>query len=78
MIKGYNDFRLYAGENPEEKRFVDAWAVKGVLGHLISGADWEPADPTEEQERTAATVVQWLGSPVGQSFLSDLGYRRRV
>lgn len=32
--------------------------------------------PTDREHEVAATVVQWLGSPVGQGFLRDLGYEK--
>ena len=70
-------------DNPDEKRFARVWADKQehgrVLAYLLNdGGDGRhpPIDPTPEQHLTAATVVQWLGSPVGQSFLADYGYKK--
>ncbi len=61
--------------NPEEKRFSDAWDEMNVLCYLLGdGARKVPVEPREEQ--VAATVIQWLGSPVGQSFLEQLGYKK--
>ena len=81
--KGHNAFRLGLKRNSEEMRFAEAWDSEhkrpnaGILGSLLSGSDEEPAHVTPDQRKTAATVIQWLGSPVGNAFLSDLGYRRR-
>ena len=67
--------------NPEEKRFAQAWekangGVRYVILEYLLG-DGQHAVPVTPREITvAATVVQWLGSPVGQSFLHDLGYSR--
>lgn len=65
--------------NPEERRFAIAWEVQSVVGrslaHLLDETGVSsPADPTPRDRTVAATVIQWLGSPVGQSFLKDLGY----
>lgn len=66
-------------DNPEEKRFADAWqkqdAAGNTLAHLLSETSW-PADVTPRDRLVAATVMQWLGSPVGQHWLGELGYRR--
>lgn len=70
--------------NPEERRFAEAWQRYNDQGNTL---DWL-LDPkhsartgypphAEDRERVvAATVVQWLGSPVGRGFLRDLGYVR--
>lgn len=72
-------------DNPEEKRFVEMWARMGLdgsnLDYLLTPAEnhdngrLEPASDRDRQ--VAATIIQWLGSPVGQSFLRDLGYERK-
>lgn len=69
-------------ENPEEKHFADAWDAEhgpmgvGLLAHLL-GDGITPGFPTTRDHVVAATVIQWLGSPVGQVWLRDLGYERR-
>ena len=81
--KGLHVYRFR--DNPEEKRFSDAWLAEteremgtSILAYLMNtGAqDYRPADPSERDQVVAATVIQWLGSPVGQGFLRDLGYTR--
>jgi hypothetical protein len=33
-----------------------------------------PQEPTQDQATVAATIIQWLGSPVGQFFLQSAGF----
>ena len=63
--------------NPEEQRFAGAWSERNPLPWLLDERAVQtgrPADPSKRDETVAATVIQWLGSPVGQAFLADLGY----
>ncbi len=72
---GLSTHRLY--DNPLEKAFAEAWAAenKSVAGYNL--LDWllakDPNHPKGEVSQrdatVAATMIQWLGSPVGQSFL---------
>lgn len=65
-------------KNPEEKRFATAWDREDCLRYLL--ADPSPhapiPEPTKREIEVAAVVIQWLGSPVGQCFLRDLGYTK--
>lgn len=69
-------------DNPEEKRIADAWQAHNdtgrTLDHLLDPRKGEPfGHPPHAADRdrvVAATVMQWLGSHVGQGFLRDLGY----
>jgi hypothetical protein len=74
---GFQLYRLRA--NPEERRFSTAWhrqQAGKTLAHLLSN-DNKPSDMVSARDNdVAATVIQWLGSPVGQAFLRDLGYER--
>lgn len=80
--KGLSTYRF--ADNPEERRFAEAWQRTNdqgrTLDHLLDPRKGEPfgSPPrAEDREReVAATIVQWLGSPVGQGFLRDLGYVR--
>lgn len=69
-------------ENPEEKRFAKQW-------EKIGGEDWlayilddrktqggKPPTPSDRDCLVAATLIQWLGSPVGKGFLEGLGYKK--
>lgn len=70
-------------DNPEEKRFAEAWEQANergsILDHLLDmrNAHIGRAPSASARDRTvAATVIQWLGSPVGQAWLRDIGYLR--
>lgn len=66
-------------DNPEEKRFARAWEEMCDRSHLeyLLGDGKDPAqDVTERDALVAATVIQWLGSPVGRGFLEELGYTK--
>lgn len=68
-------------QNPEERRFAEAWDrfaennLKYLLDPHVDGQVHVP-ECTLEEHTVAATVVQWLGSPVGETFLLELGYVR--
>jgi hypothetical protein len=87
---GLHTYRLRPEQdNPEELRFADAWAKQnddrtgmstGTLAWLLHEGDQSgvhPVDPSLRDHAVAATVIQWLGSPVGQCFLRDLGYEKK-
>lgn len=84
-IRGLSPHRLK--DNPEEKRFAEAWAKwnregpggRTTLAHLLDTRPERSGHPpyvSINDQTVAATVVQWLGSPVGQVFLEELGYKR--
>ncbi len=70
-------------EHPEEQRIAEAWARRegSFLQYMLQPAAEHgvrrPPDPSDRDEVVAATVMQWLGSPVGQGFLRDLGYEKK-
>lgn len=71
-------------DNPEERRFADAWLDQNKhgnnLAHLLDDRRVHqgfPPTPSDRDYVVAATVVQWLGSPVGRSFLEELGYTKK-
>lgn len=77
---GISRYRLT--DNPEEQRFADAWQAHNDTGRTLdllldplhsARTDFPPFAEDRERE-VAATVVQWLGSHVGQGFLRDIGY----
>ena len=56
--------------NPVERQVAELWSAregKGQLKKLLH--DMEPSD---RERAVAATVIQWLGSPVGQGFVRAL------
>lgn len=63
---------------PEEKRFALEWQNlhehTDVLRNILCPSDHPQNRPPEVSDRdrlVAATVIQWLGSSIGQEFLHD-------
>jgi hypothetical protein len=63
--------------NPLEKAFAVRWQDwnqrgSGVLPHMLNQSDlFPPPAPTKHDWQVACTIIQWLGSPVGQQFLAE-------
>lgn len=61
--------------NPLEKAFADEWNEKNtferVLEYLLS-IDNVPRETSDEAQEVASTVIQWLGSSVGLSFVTKV------
>ncbi len=75
MHQGLASHRLE--DNPLERKFAEAWeAVQrqgNTLNYLLSPTNNpKKATTTDRDIRVAATVIQWLGSHVGQGFLRDI------
>jgi len=72
--KGLSTYRL--ADNPLEQRFAEAWESMqqrgNILDYLLSPTNRLDTTATERDKIVAATVIQWLGSPVGQTFLRDV------
>lgn len=75
---GYNIHRLANDRNPLELAFAREWLEENrsqdILARLLSPTN-DPQDTimTERDTLVAATVIQWLGSHVGQSFVRRVG-----
>ena len=57
-----------------ERAFHDAWNEQQA-GHTLEylmGDGTRRAELTERDELVAATVIQWLGSPVGSNWLEGV------
>ena len=75
--EGKATYRL--ADNPEEERFASAWFDQNRLCHTLEymlGNGSTRCEITQRDATLAATIIQWLGSSVGQAFLKDLGYVR--
>jgi hypothetical protein len=77
---GLRAYRLK--DNPEEKRIAKAWQEKNgnLLAHILDerpNQGGNPPEPSKRDRVVAATVIQWLGTSVGQGFLEDLGYKKQ-
>lgn len=83
LNKGKSHARIR--RNAEEQRFALAWDAINrapeemgtkTLDYMLVADGVHSRVPTKEERALAATVVQWLGSPCGQGFLSGIGYKR--
>jgi hypothetical protein len=79
-------FKTYRHEqNPEEKRFHDNFIADICHDDMQSAIIFEPKDgglaPSElltpRENKIVISAMQWLGSPVGQSFLREMGYEKQ-
>lgn len=72
-------------QNPAERIFLEEWekentdyrgekSYNGVLNYLM-GTNNTPEHVSHDQRVLAATVIQWLGSPVGLKFLDRVQKR---
>lgn len=69
--KGLHEYRFK--QNPHEEIAARLWANEGVLPDLLGdGTIRGRVYPTDHEREVAATLMQWLGSPVGRSFLDGL------
>ena len=76
MAKSINAHRLRS--NPLERAFVKEWErindgdklLKYVLDRTHSNQGNHV--PSEIEQEVAVTLIQWLGTPVGQGFLRDV------
>ena len=74
-FQGFNNHRL--DREALERRFAKAWQAmndkdRSTLAYLLSHDQHFPAEPSERDWLVANTVIQWLGSSVGRSFLEDV------
>jgi hypothetical protein len=66
--------------NPAERIFAEVWEERNsgkysqpLLNYLLAEDNNRPmGEVTERDQMVAATVIQWLGSPVGEGFLQDV------
>jgi len=75
-IQGINANRL--PREPLERKFSVLWDHindrQRVLSYILDRSQANRGDynPTKVEIEVVATVIQWLGSPVGQGFLADI------
>lgn len=78
---GLHSGRLTA-DRPLEIVFAEAWedanypGLDGtcLINYLLSKEN-RPGDVSERDISVAATIIQWLGTSVGQEFLRDVSYK---
>ncbi|OGU60449.1 MAG: hypothetical protein A2V66_01830 [Ignavibacteria bacterium RBG_13_36_8] len=77
--KGLHQYRFE--NNPLEEKFAIHWErlnyyrgkVFGILDYLLAKDPNRPNyEVTDRDREIAATVIQWLGSPVGNAFVEDV------
>lgn len=77
-MKGKHTYRF--GSNPLEQQFAEEWErqEKHTLGYVLSDEPNNPTHVDDHDREIVATMMQWLGSPVGQAFLENaLGFNVR-
>ncbi len=66
---------------PLEKLFAEEWDKRNKTRHglrptlpylLDPEGQHNPLEPSDEEYILSATIIQWLGSPVGQGFIEDI------
>jgi hypothetical protein len=80
MIEGYKTYRHK--RNPKEKEFHDEFLKEFTNTDLIvfgnNGFGSTPNGAlTSRERRIVVSTVQWLGSPIGQSFLDRCGFVKK-
>lgn len=72
--KGMYPYRLQS--NPKEKVYAERWSelAEKYLENLLYGPNKhnETDELLQRDAIVAATVIQWLGSPIGQNFLVEV------
>ncbi len=79
-MKNKGKFQYRFKDNPAERIFAEVWEEKNsskysqpLLDLLLAEDNNRPMGEVTERDRmVAATVIQWLGSPVGEGFLQDV------
>jgi len=77
QIKHESLRRYRLDSNPIEKIFAEKWeqwqSIGNTLAYLLNkenNSDW--INVSQRDATVAATIIQWLGSPGGQSFLDKV------
>ena len=79
--KGLNQRRF--ADNPLEKAYADQWEKDNKEGRLLEcilakEPNYIRDEVTDRDREVAATVIQWLGSPCGQSFVEEVINREQL
>lgn len=75
--KGLHQHRF--SQNPLEEKFAKAWEKLNPKGsnnnleYILALNNNRPRGEVSDRDRqVAATIIQWLGSPVGRNFIKDV------
>lgn len=81
-MKGNKTYRHK--QNPEEKLFHDTFISQHGdrdMSAIVLEPNKSGTAPsrylTPEEEKIVISAMQWLGSPLGQCFLRDMGYEKK-
>ena len=79
MAKWWKSYRWK--DNPLERLFYKAWTKEPLQPRLLecimTNDEYGRRQPVSDRDQfVAASVIQWLGTPVGQDFLKDCGFER--
>jgi hypothetical protein len=73
-FKGLHAIRLQ--RNPHEQKFAETWQEQcedgRQLEYMLSPRPNERHPVSKRDQEVANTVIQWLGTPVGQCFLEEV------
>ena len=88
-MKSNKEYRF--ADNPKEKEFHDKFKEKFefngmkktdlsavVFGWANDSQTFPKEYLTPREEDICVSLIQWLGSPVGQSFLNECGFVNKV
>lgn len=73
--RGSHSYRIDTGDNTKERIFLKAWQdQKGIdmLRHILSRDMEEYTIPSKRDIFVANSIIQWLGTSVGQGFLAEV------
>lgn len=82
-MKSKKEYRF--NDNPEEKLFFETFIknypdtvehISFIVHGVKDGGLYPAKTATPEEVDAFMATIQWLGSPVGQGFLCDMGYVR--
>ena len=71
-VKAHRTYRH--GDNPMEKSFHDTFLKEFKNKFHQVALPVERNYSTQEEDKIILSAIQWLGSPVGQSFLNKNGF----
>ena len=84
LNKGLHQNRF--NKNPLEQLFAEEWeganaahnSGTSLLDYILAPDNNYPRESTGRAREIAATVIQWLGSDVGQGFLMSVNEKRNI
>ncbi len=77
-----NSFKMHRlDQNPKEKVFLEKFLEEHAQGDSLSAIVFGTTDGINvtrhlenDEDRIVVSTIQWLGSPIGRSFLKDCGF----